>query len=183
MNNHTCDMRIKALMIIPLLAACVMLPACGDNPPAESGTSETILSPDEEAWRAEARENARKRGEFKESELLGFSQSYMRELFTELFPERDIAHTEFLIYKDLIEDAELEPVTDSDRALALFCTGDFRMSFEFPEGEGMFDSDEIDLIMQALSERGFTIWLDFGDRNWDYYLTDGEIHKEPVPMY
>ncbi|MBR5089582.1 MAG: hypothetical protein IK093_09140 [Ruminiclostridium sp.] len=162
-------------------AMCLALSGCFQDPPAS--TAATTLSPEEEARRAEARENARKRGEFKESELLAFSQGYLSGIFEQLFPERDIAHTEFIVYKDIIDDAELEPVTDSDKALELFRTGNFRLSFTLPEGEEMFSDDEIDKIMQALSERGFTIWLDFGDRDWEYYLIDGEIFTERVPMY
>ena len=137
-----------------------------------------------EQHKAEARENARRRGKFAWSELHGYAVTYFTDRLKELFPERSIGNFEVLVTYNVPTDDMPEPFNgDTDRAFEQLRTSDFTVEILHSEAGQDITFDENNAIMQALADKRFTVHLIFAEFNEWNYLTDGEIHSEPMPGY
>ncbi|MBP5604824.1 MAG: hypothetical protein J6X60_04700 [Ruminiclostridium sp.] len=168
--------RVAALLIVPCLI-CSFLSACvPDKPVSVTGYA------DEKRRQYQLEHDAQMRAEFASSKLHEYSVELTRTIFTALFPEKDISNYMIDVTKDRPDEKEIEDVSD-ERAAELFRTGNFTVSILSGEGVGLLTNEERDAIMQEFAERKFTVVLNLSGYWEDDYITDGEIHIEPIPMY
>ncbi|MBP5606329.1 MAG: hypothetical protein J6X60_12455 [Ruminiclostridium sp.] len=168
--------KVTALLVVSSLV-CLLFSACVPEKPV----SVTEFA-DEEQRLYQLKHDAEMRAKFASSKLHEYSVSFTETIFTTLFPEKDILDYKIDVTKDSPDDEEIEEVSD-ERAAELFRTGNFTVSILSNEGTDPLTNTERDMIMQAFAERKFTVVLNLSGYWEDDYITDGEIHTEPKPMY
>ncbi len=167
--------KILTLISCFIFALCV---GCGEDKPSHDELIEQIG--------AANRAKAERQQKFEQSAMHTIYMFHSENIINAALPDRN-GDIEISIKKDAPEDKEFaepngDPEVAYEEGYELFKSGNFNVSLTPPDGAAPFTEDEKTAVMQAFSEKGFTVHIYFyGDSTNKYYLTNGEIHIEPIP--